>query len=114
MENTGFKRIFPILSWLPVYDRGWLTADAIAGLTVWGLIIPESMAYAGVAGLPPQFGLYTLVVSLLLYAILGTSRHLIVQPTSATAALIASSVTMVMVTAGIVANSVDIDPALYQ
>ena len=46
--------------------------------------------------------------------VLGTSRHLFVQPTSATAALIASSVTMVMVTAGIVANSVDIDPALYQ
>ena len=93
METSWLKRIIPILSWLPAYDRSWLTADAIAGLTVWGLIVPESMAYAGVAGLPPQFGLYTLVASLLLYAVLGTSRHLIVQSTSATAALIASSVT---------------------
>ena len=114
MESSWLKRNVPILSWLPDYQRGWLSADAIAGLTVWGLIIPESMAYAGVAGLPPQFGLYTLVVSLLLYAILGTSRHLIVQPTSATAALVASSVTAVMVAAGIVANGADIDPAMYQ
>ncbi len=114
METSWLKRSIPILSWLPAYDRSWLSADAIAGLTVWGLIVPESMAYAGVAGLPPQFGLYTLVVSLLLYAVLGTSRHLIVQPTSATAALIASSVTAVMVAAGIVASGADIDPAMYQ
>ena len=114
MKKSWFKQNIPILSWLPAYDRSWLSADAIAGLTVWGLLVPESMAYAGVAGLPPQFGLYTLVVSLILYAVLGTSRHLFVQPTSATAALIASSVTAVMVTAGIVANGADIDPALYQ
>ena len=114
MKESWFKRNIPILSWLPKYDRSWRSADAIAGLTVWGLIIPESMAYAGVAGLPPQFGLYTLVVSLLLYVLLGTSRQLIVQPTSATAALIASSVTAIMVAAGIVTNTVNIDPALYQ
>ena len=72
------------------------------------------MAFAGVAGLPPQFGLYTLVVSLLLYAVLGTSRQLIVQSTSATAALIASSVTAVLVTAGIATRGADIDPAVYQ
>ena len=101
MEKSWLKRTLPILSWLPAYDRSWLTTDAIAGLTVWGLIVPQSMAFAGVAGLPPQFGLYTLVVSLLLYAVLGTSRQLIVQSTSATAALIASSVTAVLVTAGI-------------
>ncbi len=114
METSWLKRTIPILSWLPAYDRSWLTADAIAGLTVWGLIVPQSMAFAGVAGLPPQFGLYTLVVSLLLYAVLGTSRQLIVQSTSATAALIASSVTAVLVTAGIVASGADIDPAVYQ
>ena len=88
METNWFKRNIPILSWLPAYDRSWLSADAIAGLTVWGLLVPESMDYAGVAGLPPQFGLYTLVVSLILYAALGTSRHLFVQPTSATTARI--------------------------
>ena len=114
METSWLKRTIPILSWLPTYDRSWLTADAIAGLTVWGLIVPQSMAFAGVAGLPPQFGLYTLVVSLLLYAVLGTSRQLIVQSTSATAALIASSVTAVLITAGIATSGTDIDPAVYQ
>jgi SulP family sulfate permease len=114
METTWLKRNIPILSWLPAYDRSWLTADAIAGLTVWGLVIPESMAYAGVAGLPPQFGLYTLAVSLLVYALLGSSRHLFVQPTSATAALIASTVTAVLVATGIAASSAEIDPLVYQ
>jgi high affinity sulfate transporter 1 len=114
METSWFKRNIPILSWLPAYDRSWLTADAIAGLTVWGLVVPESMAYAGVAGLPPQFGLYTLAISLLAYALLGTSRHLFVQPTSATAALIASSVTAVLIATGIVADASVIDPLVYQ
>jgi high affinity sulfate transporter 1 len=67
-------------------------ADILAGLTLWGLVVPEGMAYAGVAGLPPQFGLYTLVASLLVYALFGSSRHLSVGATSATAALIASTV----------------------
>jgi SulP family sulfate permease len=85
-------RFVPILSWLPHYDRSWFSFDAIAGFTLWGLVVPEAMAYAGIAGLPPQAGLYTLVVSLLVYALLGTSRHLSVGGTSATAALLASSV----------------------
>jgi SulP family sulfate permease len=78
---------------LPTYQRAWLSADIIAGLTLWGLVVPEAMAYAGVANLPPQAGLYTLLAGLLVYALLGTSRHLVVQATSATAALIASVVT---------------------
>jgi sulfate permease, SulP family len=82
----------PILAWLPHYDRAWLVADIIAGLTLWGLVVPEGMAYAGVAGLPAQAGLYTLVASLFVYALFGSSRHLSVGATSATAALIASTV----------------------
>ncbi len=113
-EGSWVRRNVPILSWLPAYDRSWITTDAIAGLTVWGLVVPESMAYAGVAGLPPEFGLYTLVCSLLLYAVLGSSRHVFVQPTSASAALIASSVTAVMVAAGVASDAANIDPALYQ
>ena len=113
-EGSRVRRNVPILSWLPTYDRSWITTDAIAGLTVWGLVVPESMAYAGVAGLPPEFGLYTLVCSLLLYAVLGSSRHVFVQPTSASAALIASSVTAVMVAAGVASDAANIDPALYQ
>ncbi|QLQ06394.1 MAG: hypothetical protein HZY76_10305 [Anaerolineae bacterium] len=108
---TGIRRFIPILSWLPRYDRSWLTVDVIAGLTLWGLVVPEAMAYAGIAGLPPQAGLYTLLAALLVYALLGTSRHLVVQATSATAALLASSVAAALV-ATAAANASD--PATYQ
>jgi high affinity sulfate transporter 1 len=91
-NKSNLKRYLPILGWLPTYDRSWLSLDIIAGLTLWGLLVPEAMAYAGIADLPPQAGLYTLVASLLVYALFGTSRHLSVGATSATAALIASVV----------------------
>ena len=84
--------------------------DAIAGLTLWGLVVPEAMAYAGIAGLPPQAGLYTLVASLLVYALLGTSRHLSVGGTSATAALLASSVAAALVAS---ASATASDPQTY-
>jgi SulP family sulfate permease len=90
--SRRLSSLIPILSWLPSYNRAWLVADVLAGLTLWGLVVPEGMAYAGVAGLPAQFGLYTLVASLLVYALFGTSRHLSVGATSATAALIAATV----------------------
>jgi high affinity sulfate transporter 1 len=86
-------RWVPIASWLPGYQRGWLAGDAIAGFTIWGLLIPEMIAYASLAGLPPQAGLYTLLASLALYAIFGTSRHLVVAGTSASAVLVFSAVT---------------------
>ena len=107
----AFVGFLPILGWLPRYDRAWLSFDIIAGLTLWGLVVPEAMAYAGIAGLPPQAGLYTLVASLLIYALLGTARHLSVGPTSATSALLASSVATALV-ATAAANASD--PATYQ
>jgi len=110
-RSTGISRWVPILSWLPRYDRSWLSLDIIAGLTLWGLVVPEAMAYAGIAGLPPQAGLYTLVAALLVYALLGTARHLSVGPTSATAALLASSVAAALV-ASAAANASD--PETYQ
>jgi SulP family sulfate permease len=110
-NTTGIGRFIPILSWLPRYDRAWLTVDIIAGLTLWGLVVPEGMAYAGIAGLPPQAGLYTLLAALLIYALLGTSRHLVVQATSATAALLASAVAAALV-ATAAANASD--PQTYQ
>lgn len=110
-RRNGVASLFPILSWLPKYDRGWLSADIIAGLALWGLVVPEAMAYAGIAGLSPQAGLYTLLASLLVYALLGTSRHLVVQATSATAALLASAVAAALV-ATATANASD--PETYQ
>jgi high affinity sulfate transporter 1 len=107
---AGWTRYVPILSWLPRYDRSWLSADVVAGLTLWGVVVPAGMAYAGVAELPPQAGLYTLSASLLVYALLGSSRHLTVAATSATAALLASTVP-VMLPAGVTAST---DPGTYQ
>ncbi len=111
IDNQSIQsRFLPIVSWLPGYDRGWLRGDIIAGLTLWGLVVPEAMAYAGIAGLPPEAGLYTLLAALLVYAIMGTSRHLVVQATSATAALLASSVVAAMVATAASTS----DPESYQ
>jgi SulP family sulfate permease len=107
----GLGRFVPLLGWLPRYDRSWLAFDVIAGLTLWGLVVPEAMAYAGIAGLPPQAGLYTILAAFLVYAVFGTSRHLSVGPTSATAALLASSVAAALV-ASAAANASD--PKTYQ
>src|SRR6476620_10381377 len=69
------------------YQRAWLRPDLVAGLTVWAVLVPESLAYATIAGVPPVVGLYAAVPALALYALLGTSRQLVVSPMSATAAL---------------------------
>ena len=63
----GLLRYLPILQWLPQYQFSWLRADIIAGLTVWAVIVPEAMAYAGIAGVPPLVGLYTVPVPLIAY-----------------------------------------------
>jgi SulP family sulfate permease len=74
------------------YRRTWLRGDVLAGLTVWAVLIPESLAYASIAGVSPVVGLYAAPGALILYAALGSSRHLVVGPMSATAALSAATV----------------------
>lgn len=69
------------------YRRTWLRGDLVAGATVWAVLVPESLAYATIAGVPPAVGLYAAVPALVLYALAGSSRHLIVGPMAATAAL---------------------------
>src|SRR5215831_6016916 len=90
---SGVRQALPILGWLPTYQRAWLRLDLVAGFTIWGLLIPEGIAYAALAGVPAQAGLYTLLASLAAYAIFGSSRHLVVAGTSASAILLASTVT---------------------
>jgi high affinity sulfate transporter 1 len=85
-------RNVPLLTWLHGYDRSNLRYDLIAGLTVWALVVPQSIAYAQIAGLPPQAGVFCSFAAPLGYALFGTSRQLIVSPTSATAAISASLV----------------------
>ncbi|MBF6173836.1 SulP family inorganic anion transporter [Nocardia blacklockiae] len=75
------------------YRPQWLRPDVLAGLTVWAVLVPEALAYASIAGVPPVTGLYAAVPALVLYALAGSSRHLVVGPMSATAALSAAIVT---------------------
>jgi SulP family sulfate permease len=86
-SKRTLKSFFPIVSWLPKYKASLLQPDTIAALTVWALLVPEAMAYAGIAGMPPEYGLYAAPLALLGYAIFGTSRHLNVGPSSTVAAL---------------------------
>src|SRR6516225_652513 len=81
-EFESFARVFPILGWLPRYEPAWLRPDVIAGLTLWGILVPEAIAYAAMAGAPPEAGLYTLLGSLVVYSILGTTRQAASAPTS--------------------------------
>jgi sulfate permease, SulP family len=74
------------------YSRSYLRPDVVAGLTVWAVLVPEALAYAAIAGVPAVVGLYAAVPALILYAAAGSSRHLVVGPMSATAALSAAMV----------------------
>src|SRR5262249_37068476 len=88
----GIARWLPILDWLPHYQPSWLRFDLVAALTSWALIVPQAIAYAQIAGLPPQTGLFAAAGGLAAYAVLGTARQLLVSPTSSTAAISASLV----------------------
>lgn len=77
------------------YRQEWLKGDIVAGITVWAVLVPEALAYATIAGVSPVVGLYAAPGALLLYAMFGSSRHLVVGPMSATAALSASIVATV-------------------
>ena len=94
-EPTGIAKYIPILSWLPNYQSGWLRLDLVAGLTAAAVIIPQAMAYASIAGLPVEVGLYTALTPMLVYALLGTSRTLSVSVTSTIGMLTASALATV-------------------
>ncbi|MFT6441341.1 MAG: SulP family sulfate permease [Salibacteraceae bacterium] len=86
------KRIFPILSWLPGYKREWLFGDISAGFTVGVMLIPQGMAYAMIAGVPPIYGLYASTFPLIIYALFGTSRQLAVGPVAIDSLLVLAGV----------------------
>ena len=74
------------------YRRSWLTGDLAAAVTVWAIVVPESVAYASIAGMPPETGLYVAAVPLLVYALLGSSRRMTVGPSATGAAVSAAAV----------------------
>ena len=105
-EVRGWRAIFPPAQWLAVYRPQWLAHDAIAGVTLAAYGIPVSLAYASLAGLPPQYGIYCYLVGGLFYALFGSSRQLAIGPTSAISLLV--GVTVAGMAAGDPARWVDI------
>ena len=96
MQETYFckkgilKKFFPILTWLPNYSGSTFKSDFIAGITVSFLLIPQGMAYALIAGLPPIYGLYAALSPQIIYALLGTSKQLAVGPVAMDSLLVAA------------------------
>ncbi len=82
----------PVFTSLVGYRTAWLTRDLVAGLTLWAVLVPEALAYATIAGVSPVIGLYAVPPALVLYAAFGSSKHLVVGPGAATAALSAAAV----------------------
>ncbi|MBR0681508.1 sulfate permease [Roseomonas eburnea] len=92
---SGQGRGFPVLGWLRGYAPGWLGADLLAGVTLAAYAIPVALAYATLAGLPPQVGIYGYLLGGLGYALLGSSRHLAVGPTSAISLMVGANVAVI-------------------
>lgn len=90
--RTSWMWFFPPSAWLAAYRGEWLSSDAIAGVTLAAYAIPVSLAYAALAGLPPQVGVYGYMLGGIGYALLGSSRQLAVGPTSAISLMIAGTV----------------------
>jgi high affinity sulfate transporter 1 len=95
VTSAGLAKYIPILGWLPGYRSEWLRLDAVAGLTAAAVIIPKAMAYATIAGLPVEIGLYTAFIPMVIYAILGTSRPLSFSTTSTIAILVAAELAVI-------------------
>ena len=90
MSHSKPRMTLPVLDWLFTYQKDWLRYDLIAGLITAAVVIPKAMAYATIAGLPVQVGLYTAFLPMVIYAVLGTSRPLSVSTTTTLAILAAA------------------------
>ena len=92
-EDTTTRSLESVLPvWVRGYRKAWLRPDVIAGVIVWSVVVPQAVAYAQIAGLPPSAGLVAAPGALVAYALIGTSRSLVVSATTATSALSAAAV----------------------
>src|SRR5262249_26543648 len=89
---SGWRALFPPAQWLPLYQKSWLGHDVVAGITLAAYAIPVSLAYASLAGLPPQYGIYCYLVGGVAYALFGSSHQLAIGPTSAISMLVGTTV----------------------
>ena len=94
-RKRAFPALIPGIEWLREYRREWLRPDVLAGLTAAAVVIPKAMAYATIAGLPVQVGLYTALIPMMIYAVLGTSRPLSVSTTTTIAILVGTELSQV-------------------
>ncbi|WP_430967299.1 SulP family inorganic anion transporter [Spongiimicrobium sp. 2-473A-2-J] len=92
------QRFFPFLDWLPLYKKKYFTKDLLGGITVGIILVPQGMAYAMIAGLPPVYGLYASLFPILVYAFLGSSRQLAVGPVAMDSLLVAAGLGTLAIT----------------
>src|SRR6059036_4006879 len=92
MTGDRVRRVLPVVSWLPAYDRRWLRGDVAAGIAVTALIVPKNLGYAEIAGVPVQNGLYAAAAGTLIYAVFGTCRQISTGPSSGLAAVAGGAV----------------------
>ncbi len=92
-RQRGWLRALPVMQGLQPIDRSQVPADVLAGMTLAALGIPEVLGYAKIAGMPVVTGLYTMLIPMAVFAVLGSSRHLVVGADSATAAILAAALT---------------------
>jgi len=95
--STTLKELLPVLSWLPNYKKEWFKGDIISGITVGVILIPQGLAYAMIAGLPPIYGLYAALTPPLIYFIFGTSRNISVGPVAMDSIIVATGLSAVAV-----------------
>ena len=88
----NIKKIIPILEWLPNYNSSLFKGDLIAGITVGIILIPQGIAYALIAGLPPIYGLYCALVPQIMYAIFGSSKQVAIGPVAMDSLIVATGV----------------------
>src|SRR5512139_3610760 len=102
-KGKRFARYIPIIGWARSYQRAWLRDDLVSGVVVGAIMVPVAMAFAQMAGVPPQAGLYAAIVGMAAYAIFATSRHL----------KITTSSTMAIMSLAVVAPLAAGDPASF-
>jgi SulP family sulfate permease len=91
-KAARLARALPVVGWLPSYERRWLRGDIVAGVAVTALVVPKSLGYAGIAGVPVQNGLYAAAAGAIIYALLCTSRQISTGPSSSLAAVAGGAV----------------------
>ncbi|MGB9345313.1 MAG: SulP family inorganic anion transporter, partial [Ilumatobacteraceae bacterium] len=96
---TGWRGLVPGITAARTYERSWLRFDLVAGVVLAAILVPQGMAYAELAGLPPVTGLYTTIACLVGYALMGPSRVLVLGPDSAVSPLIFAAIVPLVVVA---------------